>query len=358
MDVQTSSHTGRPIGVLWRGDRSVKVLTTAQECRLRRVFQALAERQISAQPVVYSEEASAEVREQLLQLDGVLVWVNPIDGGRDRADLDRLLREVSHRGVWVSAHPDVILKMGTKEVLYQTREINWGSHVYRYQSVDELREQLPGRLMTGHARVLKQNRGNGGDGVWKVQLALAASDELPHAGTLLCVRHALRGSVDEEMSLGDFVQHCEPYFDGVGSMMIDQPYQDRLREGMIRCYLVHDRVVGFGHQAMNALVPAPPGAPASAAPQPGPRLYYPPNKPGVQHLRLKLEREWVPAMQQALEIEISDLPVIWDADFILGPKTESGQDTYVLCEINVSSVFPFPEDAMTPFADAVSKRIS
>jgi hypothetical protein len=52
--------------------------------------------------------------------------------------------------------------------------------------------------------------------------------------------------------------------------MIDQEYQERLPEGMIRCYLVHERVVGFGHQAINVLFPAPVGAPSTEAPA-GPR---------------------------------------------------------------------------------------
>jgi hypothetical protein len=30
------------------------------------------------------------------------------------------------KGVWVSAHPDVILKMGVKEVLHRTRHLGWG----------------------------------------------------------------------------------------------------------------------------------------------------------------------------------------------------------------------------------------
>ena len=46
-------------------------------------------------------------------MDGVLVWVNPIAAGRSRAVLDQMLREVASGGVFVSAHPDVILKMGT-----------------------------------------------------------------------------------------------------------------------------------------------------------------------------------------------------------------------------------------------------
>jgi hypothetical protein len=62
-----------------------------------------------------------------LQLDGVLVWINPIQDGANRASLDELLRDVSERGMWVSAHPDVIAKVGTKEVLYRTRGLGCGS---------------------------------------------------------------------------------------------------------------------------------------------------------------------------------------------------------------------------------------
>ncbi|HSV13749.1 MAG TPA: Cj0069 family protein [Tepidisphaeraceae bacterium] len=357
MKCQAAEGRDQRIGILWRGDRAAEVRPLSDECRLHRVFQVLADHQVSAEPVVYCEEASAAVREQLLQLDGVLVWVNPTDGGRDRSDLNQLLRSAADRGVWVSAHPDVILKMGTKEVLHRTQVVGWGDDVHRYNSVDELSLQLRCRLMAGRARVLKQNRGNGGDGVWKVQLAESARDELPTAESRLRVRHALRGCIEEEMSLLAFVDRCQPYFAG-GGMMIDQPYQDRLPEGMIRCYLVHDRVVGFGHQATNALFPAPPGAPATAAPQPGPRLYHPPDKPEFQQLKQKLEQEWVPAMQRILDIARRDLPVLWDADFLIGPKASDGGDSYILCEINVSSVFPFPPNALTPLAEAVLNRLN
>src|SRR3954469_10887387 len=39
------------------------------------------------------------------------------------------------------------------------------------------------------------------------------------------------------------------------------------------------------------------------------------------------------------------LPMIWDADFMLGPPDADGIDRYVLGEINVSSVFPIPDGA-------------
>jgi len=139
--------------------------------------------------------------------------------------------------------------------------------------------------------------------------------------------------------------------------MIDQAYQDRLPEGMVRCYLVKDRIAGFGYQAVNALFPAPPDSPPYEAPQPGPRLYHPPALPEFQFLKEKVEQEWVPKMQQILEINTESLPILWDCDFMFGPKKTSGEDTYVLCEINVSSVAPFPDSAAPVIADAVLKQL-
>ena len=105
-----------------------------------------------------------------MRVDGVLIWVNPIEGRRDRSVLDTMLRDVANAGVFVSAHPDVILKLGTKEVLYRTRNLGWGSDTHLYSTMDQMIQELPLRLATGKARVLKQHRGNGGNGVWKVQL--------------------------------------------------------------------------------------------------------------------------------------------------------------------------------------------
>jgi hypothetical protein len=95
-----------------------------ETCRLRGVFAAFAELGVAAEAVVYADDEAEAVREQLLELDGVLVWVNPIEQGLDRSKLDRLLREVAASGVWVSAHPDVILKMATKKVLVDTKEMS------------------------------------------------------------------------------------------------------------------------------------------------------------------------------------------------------------------------------------------
>ena len=63
-----------------------------------------------------------------------------------------------------------------------------------------------------------------------------------------------------------------------------------------------------------------------------------------------MEEEWTPQMMRLLDIDGGSMPIVWDADFLYGPRTPSGEDSYVLCEINVSSVFAIPDQAPAAIA--------
>jgi hypothetical protein len=284
------------LALLWRGDREARRDATPHNNRLSPVFEALAELGVRAEPAVYADDMASEVREQLLKLDGVLVWVNPISDGQNRTTLDAMLRDVASKGVWVSAHPDVILKMGAKEVLHRTKHLGWGTDTHLYRATQAFREEFPPRLRSAGPRVLKQNRGNGGQGVWKVELVSSTVSER----AIVRVLQAVRGSV---------------------------------------------------------LIPPPPEGPDSELAQPGPRIMHPLSAAAFQALRTKMEAEWTPQMMQLLDIDAESLPIIWDADFLYGPRSASGDDTYVLCEINVSSVFPFPEQAPSEIARRALARL-
>src|ERR1700761_7567239 len=169
------------LALLWPRDATKWHAATPREYRLSRVFRGVAALGIVAEPALYADDVADQVREQLLRCDGVLVWVDPLSQGRDRVVLDALLRNVASKGVWVSAHPDVILKMGVKEVLYRTRHLGWGADTHLYRNAAAFREEFPQRLRAAGARVLKQNRGNGGEGVWKVEFA---SEPAPGAATV------------------------------------------------------------------------------------------------------------------------------------------------------------------------------
>jgi len=190
--------------------------------------------------------------------------------------------------------------------------------------------------------VLKQWRGHSGIGVWRVEIV--ADDP-----RRLRVRHAERGSVEEVVDWALLLERMAPYFEPEqGGHMIDQAWQPRLSEGMVRAYLVEERVAGFGIQAVNALFPARAG---EAAPAPGPRLYYGPDHPECQALREQLENGWIEQLRVAVSVPKERLPLLWDCDFMFG-------ENYVLCEVNVSSVAPFPESAIAPLAAAAKRRLT
>ena len=336
------------VGLLWRAEWDpVETGTSVVDtCKLRGVFAAFAAAGVDAEPVVYMDETVAEVREQLLALDGVLVWVNPIEHGRDRSRLDPLLGEIAAAGVFVSAHPDVILKMGTKDVLVETRDMSWGSDTRLYRTAEELEEQLPDRLAEAGPIVLKQHRGMGGDGVWKV--------ELDARRRRTAVARAARGGDRRSRTIcrsTSSLNAAGPTSPGSGPM-VDQPYQRRLAEGMIRSYLV-----ARPGRRIHASVSARPDAARGPTRARRARCSSRPRRSATERFAAALESEWVPGLQRILGIDTHALPVIWDADFLLGPKTEEKEDTYVLCEINVSSTFAFPEFAMPTVARATLERI-
>ncbi|SDH12406.1 Cj0069 family protein [Pelagibacterium luteolum] len=335
---ELTAHLGR-IAVLWRGDELERRGATPETCRFKAIFAALAGAGVEAVPLVYEDDVIDAVRAELETLDGVLVWVNPIHDGRNRARLDALLREVAARGVWVSAHPDVILKMGTKEVLYHTRKMSWGCDTALYRTAEVMRAELPERL-TGGPRVIKRSRGNGGQGVWKVERVV---------GHGVRVLDATQDKA-EQLPLEEFLNRCADYFED--GPVIDQPFQARLSDGVVRCYMVGDRCAGFGHQKVKALVDD-----LVTRAEVGPRLYTSNADERFQRLRRLMEDEWIPQLTASLDISRRDLPMIWDADFMLGPPDREGTDSYVLGEINASSVFPIPNEAPVEIARRVADRL-
>jgi len=332
------------VAILYPGDRAARDRSEPAESRFTALFAALAAAGVAAEPAVYYDDFASEVEAQLQHVRAVLVWHNPLEGGRTRQVLDAMLRRVAARGVFVSAHPDTILRMGTKDVLVDVRDLPFGSDSHRIESLEQLRAELPERLARG-VRVLKQQRGHSGIGVWRIELLA------PDQYRLL---HAQRGSRPAQGTFSLVLRCLEPYLVD-GGHMIDQAWQRRLAEGMVRAYLVRDRVAGFGHQAINALYPAPPGEPT---PAPGPRLYSAADDPRFQLLRRRLEDEWVDLLVQQLRVSAEQLPLLWDADFLPGPTSAAGEPSYVLCEINVSSVAPYPESATATIVVAVQALLA
>jgi len=330
----------RRVAVVWRGDRQVRATATADNTRLSGIFAALSAVGLAPEPAVFDEAFRDEFRDQLLGVAAVLVWVDPISQGVRRAALDEVLRDVAAKGILVSGQPDVIDRIGVKAVLYETRNLGWGSDCAFYRTAGDFQREMPLALQTG-PRVLKQNRSNGGQGVWRVE---ALADGAVH------VRSARPETPEQTLSPTAFLNRWAEELTAGGGL-IDQPYFSRLTEGMVRCYMSAGQVVGFGHQLVTALADP-------AAGPPRPRLYSGPNDERFQDLRALMEGEWAPGLCRQLGLDIDDLPVIWDADFLLGEPAPDNPAGYVLCEINANSVFPIPEQAPAALASTLAQRLS
>ena len=141
-----------------------------------------------------------------------------------------------------------------------------------------------------------------------------------------------------------------------GGVLIDQAYQPQSSEGMVRCYVCGHRVVGFGHNLITALMTPTAIDTTSSTPQPMGRAMFGPEVTRFAALRKAMEDRWIPEMQRLLSIADHDLPLLWDADFLFRLGEAISDGSYALCEINASSVAPFPPSAVQPVAAAAIGR--
>ncbi|HKP69644.1 MAG TPA: Cj0069 family protein [Pyrinomonadaceae bacterium] len=302
-------------------------------------YRALAETFVASglliETILYNDTLADSLRDSLKKIDALLVWVNPIEQGHDRKILDQLLAELADAGVYVSSHPETIMKIGTKDVLFKTRNLEFGSDVEMYETFDDFQNRFPATIMNGQTRVLKRFRGNGGEGVFKVR---ASGDDI-------FILHAKRGAVEERGELDYF----ENYFTGP---MLNQEWNDNIENGMVRCYMSGKQVAGFGYQEINALYPQ--DGPVA----PGRRFYFTEKCALFSDLRTLMEERWVDDLLEVADLAVEKLPVIWDADFFINSMVPNSPARYTLCEINVSSVSPFPESAIGFIVNSVRESLS
>ena len=330
---------GQPrLVLMWRGNIHAPDQPTNHLERFKPLIAALGEAGVEVSTHAYFDGDAEAARARLMQADGVMVWINPLQDGQDRNIVDALLREVAAAGVWVSAHPDTILRMGTKEVLYLTRKLGWGADTDLYHSFDDFSLRFPVRLSVAGARVLKPLRGNDGQGVLKVE----ALD-----GNTIIVQAAANDE-SETLPLPAFLERMRRSFDS-SPRLVDQPFQRNVSAGMVRCYMSHNRVVGFSEQS--------PRRDRDAFGMKSAKTMHGQDAAPFQDLRHSMEQDWTPGMQRLLGLETHALPALWDADFLYRAPDDAAPSRFVLCEINVSSVSPFPEAAVPAIAATVAGEL-
>lgn len=311
------------------------------------MVQALEERDFEAEVIFYELEKHEEIFNYVLH--NAVAYVSRINPGnlKNEASYFSLLRDLCDKGIIGMPHPDAMIGYGAKDALVKLTSTSLvPEDTFAYYTLDQLVDNFPSALANGE-RVLKQNRGSTGEGIWRVSL-IDKDTEHPHAKSQIKCTEAKDNHV-EYWELGAFMQFCEKYIVGDNGMLVDMPFLPRIKEGEIRLLMLKDKPVNVVHKK-----------PADSEDAFSATLFS-----GAQY-RYDSPEDWSELVDgflgQLPEITSMlggyDLPLIWTADFILDNAAD-GSDTYILGEMNCSCVgFTSQLELATDVADTIISIIT
>lgn len=264
------------------------------------------------------------------RFDAYVSRINPGNLAYGESDYFEMLRELSKNGMIGMAHPDAMISFGAKDALVKLRHTSMvPDDTFVYYTTEDFESQFPTSLSLGD-RVLKQNRGSTGAGIWRVSVVDKREFEpgkpLP-ADTLVKCTEA-RDNHTEHRTLGDFMGFCHRYIEGENGMLVDMRYLPRIKEGEIRILMVGSEPIFVVHKK-----PAEGEDSFSATLFSGAKYTY--DDPSSWQALVDRFLDELPSICGSLGRD--DIPLIWTADFILD-TAEDGSDQYVLGEINCSCV--------------------
>jgi len=204
-------------------------------------------------------------------------------------------------------------------------------------------------------RVMKQNRGSQGEGIWIIKLKDESAycenfgDRIADLDTIITCQEA-NDNHTEEHTVAEFIEFCingrtktsgqwtstgiGKYLEGgieAGAMLVDQRFLPRIVEGEVRCLMIGPNLVELIHKKPKA-------GGVSATLQSG-AVYttYAPDAPEFATLVDNFQQD-LPSIMKAFDMEDQPLPLIWTADYIFGDEDSDGRDTFYVGEFNCSCV--------------------
>lgn len=273
------------------------------------------------------------------EFDGYVSRINPGNLKEENEYFD-MLRRLCNDGLVGMSHPDAMIGYGAKDALTKLAGTKLvPSDTYAYYDIESFKANFPKTLAKGE-RVLKQNRGSTGEGIWRVKAEV--SGNLNAQTPIKCTE--AKDNHTEHRRLGEFMDFCEQYIIGDNGMLVDMTFLPRIKEGEIRLLMLYDKPVNVVHKK-----PAEGADAFSATLFSGAKYRY--DEPSKWQNLVDMFLSELPNVRKKLGD--FDLPLIWTADFILDTD-ENGADKYVLGEINCSCV---GFTSHLELADAVAENI-
>ena len=316
--------------------------------------------------IKYFDTKHAEFAKAIEKYDALIVRINPgqlsqgtLPGTQER--FDALMNSFIKKGGLVWSSPDVQTKMGAKDALCKIANMNCGL-------VDTLAYYTPEELTTGfkktcafQPRVIKQNRGSAGEGIWLCWLCSGKyckkyGDRLLDDSEYVKLMEMNDNHI-EYHTVGEFLEFCVngpgsakagnwysvfpgKYLEGgkeAGGQLVDQRLLPRISEGEVRILMAGDTCQMAIHKKPLSGLSAVGGNSAYT--------YYEPEDPMYYDMIQKLYKD-IPSLMKVLDLEGQPLPLLWTADYI--PKNPEGWDEpgnasdakteYVVGEFNCSCV--------------------
>lgn len=290
---------------------------------------ALKERGQDAEVIFFDIEKKDEIFNYVKE-NGI-AYVSRINPGnlQHEAEYFDMLRDLCANGVIGMPHPDAMIGYGSKDVLSKLVSTNLvPNDTFAYYTIEAFKAQFPKALAISE-RVLKQNRGSTGEGIWRVKLVeplAEGSTEVPLDAEIKCTE--AKDNHVEYWKLGEFMSFCEQYIVGQNGMLIDMRFLPRIIEGEIRLFMLRDKPVHVVHKK-----PADSEDAFSATLFSGAKYRY--DSPDDWEELVQNFLSQLPQVRNLLGNY--DLPLIWTADFMLDTD-EAGEDRYILGEMNCSCV--------------------
>jgi len=300
--------------------------------------------------------------EVLKNFDGIIVRCNPgqisaADG--DQVKFDDAMRKLQKKGVSVWSSPDVMTKMGAKDALCKIANLEIGlPDTLAYYTPEEFEKGFK-KTMAFQPRVIKQNRGSSGEGIWIIKLK--SGNYCKKFGERSCSNDEVITMMEacdnheETHTVGEFIEFAVngrtnksgkwdtvgtgKYLEGgraAGGQLVDQRFCPRIVEGEVRFNMVNDECTGIIHKKPKAGGISAVGGTGSVY------TFYSPDAPEFAKTMNNFVQKDIPTLMKNLDLKGEPLPLWWTADFInadMGaPGTMCTQEKWIVGEFNCSCV--------------------